>query len=118
MIEDIAVPGMVQESALVDAADGFTQAKEAVLRLQGTGQHDAFTVPGKREKGNRPCFCRQGKDRGVRGERRAEGVFPDHEKTSLQEFLDILSWRRQDCKAFKNRPAQRPAGRKYLSASF
>ena len=118
MVKDIIVPGAVQEAALINAADGFAQAEEAVLRLEGAGQHDAVAVPGKGEEGNRPRFRRQGKNNSIRRERGAEGILPDHEKTSLCGFFDILPWRQQDCKASKNRPAQRPAGRNLLSFSF
>ena len=92
VVEDVAVPGTVQESALIDAADGFPQTEETVLRRKLPGERHLFSALGKGEKRYGVCFRRQGKDDRVGGDRRTECVFPDHRKTSfLQIDAAILS---------------------------
>ena len=54
MIENIAVPGTVQEAALVDSPDRFSQAEKTVLRMELPAQDHPAALRGKGKKGQRP----------------------------------------------------------------
>jgi hypothetical protein len=67
MAGDIAVPGTETETALVDAPDGFTQAEQDILRIQGQREADAFILPDGSKERHIPFFRRQRMHNGVCG---------------------------------------------------
>ena len=83
MVENIAVPGAVDEPPLVDAPDGLAQPEKHLVRQQPQGENDPVIFPGQGEKRNFAGFGRQGLHDRAGGNRAAEGVFADHGGCSL-----------------------------------